>query len=114
MDLLLKAQEIEYQVKMLGIQLSILPPVNQVNYNTRGWVEEQEKQVQQLSSLLEEYKDLIIPVLNTNQPPIPMEGMPWNIPGGLHSPEAVPASTYVDREMIHQMTCREDLLSQED
>ena len=46
-------------------------------------------------------------------PPIPMEGMPYNIPGGVHSPEAIPASEYVDREMTYNMTLREDLLSQD-
>lgn len=39
-----------------------------------------------------------------NAPTIPMAGMPWNIPGGVHSPDEVPAKEWVDRDNLYHMT----------
>lgn len=65
------------------------------------------------NKLLDKFKELEDLFHELLSPPntVPMDGMPWNIPGGVHSPEAIPAREYVDREMVYNMTQREDLLS---
>lgn len=70
----------------------------------------------QYHTLLKEYNNLVVKCDFMEKQlkgvegvdPIPMEGMPWNIPGGIHSPEAEPARDFITRDALYHMTQGED------